>query len=238
MLPDQLIKNTMTGINRRSIKKYITPFAVALGLGFFTACTSNDTNENTLPIYGEREAVERKVDGKTVVDTVYHQIPDFAFVNQDSQQVTNQTFAGKIYVTDFFFTTCPTICPKMKSQMLRVYEKYKDNPNVILLSHTIDPQHDSVAVLNEYAERLGVKADKWHFVTGDKDNIYDVAQKYLVSAMEDKQEAGGFVHSGAFVLVDENRHIRGVYDGTDPEQVDRLLNDIPVLLNEKKNGKK
>jgi protein SCO1 len=228
----------MARLNSTSLIKYTTKLTLALSVVFFTACNSNDSTENALPIYGERDTVERTVNGKTVVDTIYHEIPEFAFVNQDSQQVTNQTFAGKIYVSDFFFTTCPTICPKMKSQMLRVYDKFKDNPNVMLLSHTIDPQHDSVAVLNEYAQRLGVKADKWHFVTGDKDNIYDVAQKYLVSAMEDKQEAGGFVHSGAFVLVDENRHIRGVYDGTDPEQVDRLLNDIPVLLKEKKNGKK
>lgn len=228
----------MIKINKATLRKYTLPLATALSIAFITACNSEGASEKTLPILGEREAVAREVDGKTVVDTVYHTIPDFAFTNQDSQRVTQETVAGKIYVADFFFTTCPTICPKMKSQMLRVYEKYKDEPNLVLLSHTIDPQHDTVAVLKDYAERLNVQTDKWHFVTGDKDSIYDVALKYMVTAMEDEQEAGGFVHSGAFVLVDENRRIRGVYDGTDPAQVDRLINDIPVLLNEKKNGQK
>ncbi|WP_439879578.1 SCO family protein [Pontibacter sp. MBLB2868] len=215
-------------------KSAFTLFAVAL----MSSCNNSETSEQTLPILGEREVVERNVNGQTVADTLYPQIPDFSFVDQDSQQVTNSTFGDKIYVADFFFTTCPTICPKMKTQMLRVYEQYKDNPKVGFLSHTIDPKHDSVAVLKDFAERLNVKSDKWHFVTGEKDSIYDIAQYYLVSAMEDGQEAGGFIHSGAFVLVDENRHIRGVYDGTDPAQVDRLMNDIPVLLKEKKDGKK
>src|SRR5690606_10168016 len=103
----------------------------------------------------------------------------------------------------------------------------------MLLSHTIDPKHDTVAVLREYADLLQVSSQKWHFVTGDKDAIYGMAEKYLVSAMEDEQEAGGFIHSGAFILVDENRNIRGVYDGTVAEQVDKLLQDIPKLLNEK-----
>ncbi|WP_299823311.1 SCO family protein [uncultured Pontibacter sp.] len=228
----------MIRINKSAVKKYTLSLAAALCLGYFPACNHSEATEKTLPILGERQAVERVVDGKTVVDTLYHQVPDFAFVNQDSQRVTQQTFAGKIYVTDFFFTTCPTICPKMKSQMLRVYEQYKDEPNLVLLSHTIDPQHDTVAVLKDYAERLNVQTDKWQFVTGDKDSIYDVALKYMVTAMEDEQEAGGFVHSGAFVLVDENRRIRGIYDGTDPAQVDRLINDIPVLLKEKGNGQK
>ncbi|WP_242927260.1 SCO family protein [Pontibacter vulgaris] len=209
--------------------------ALTLAAGLFYGCNNA---EQKLPILGERDVVEREVNGQTVADTLYPKVPDFAFTNQDGQQVTNQTFAGKIYITDFFFTTCPTICPKMKSQMLRVYEQYKDNPQVMLLSHTIDPQHDSVAVLKEYADRLSVKAPKWNFVTGQKDSIYDIAQRYMVTAQEDKAEAGGFVHSGAFVLVDENRHIRGIYDGTVAEEVDKLLKDIPVLLKEQQHEKK
>jgi protein SCO1/2 len=146
--------------------------------------------------------------------------------------VTNQTFAGKIYIADFFFTSCPTICPKMRTQLLRVYGKYQDNARVMLLSHTIDPRHDSVAVLKEYAQSMGVNTWKWHFVTGEKDSVYAVAQRYLVSAIKDSDSASGVVHSGAFVLVDANRHVRGIYDGTDPVQVDRLLQEIPVLLRE------
>ncbi len=210
---------------------YRTGFLLFTGLLF--SCSQTDATQNALPILGERETVEKVVNGKTVTDTVYHQIPDFSFVNQDSQQVTSKTLAGKIYVTDFFFTTCPSICPKMKSQLLRVYENFKNNDQVVLLSHTIDPEHDSVTVLRDYAERLGVSSSKWQFVTGPKDSIYAIAAKYMVTAAEDENEPGGFVHSGAFILVDTNRHVRGIYDGTKPEQVDKLLQDIPLLLAEK-----
>ncbi|PRY09712.1 protein SCO1/2 [Pontibacter ummariensis] len=227
----------MINRNKLSLRRLLFAASLTLTAGMFYSCSESAAEEAKLPILGNREPVERVVEGQTVVDTLYHQIPDFAFVNQDSQQVTQETFAGKLYVTDFFFTTCPTICPKMKSQMLRVYEQYKDNPNVLLLSHSIDPTHDTVAVLKDYAARLNVTSDKWHFVTGEKDSIYDIATKYMVTAMEDEQEAGGFVHSGAFVLVDENRHVRGVYDGTKPEEVDRLINDIPVLLKEQNDQK-
>lgn len=227
----------MNNLNKYSIRKSIVAAACILATAFTYSCQPN-TSEDTLPILGEREAVAREVDGKTVVDTVYHQIPDFAFVNQDSQRVTQETVAGKVYVTDFFFTTCPSICPKMKNQMLRVYEKYKDNPNVVLLSHTIDPAHDTVAVLKEYAERLNVRTDKWHFVTGDRDSIYDMALKYFVGAQEDKEVEGGFSHSGHFMLIDQNRHIRGKYEGTEQEDVDRLLVDIDRLLKEQQHEKK
>lgn len=198
------------------------------------SCSQNTSETGELPYLGERQLVQREVDGRQVTDTVYHRIPDFAFINQDSQVVTSLTVQDKVYVTDFFFTTCPTICPKMKSQMLRIYEAFEDDPQVMLLSHTIDPKHDTVAVLRDYADRLQVNSDKWHFVTGEKDSIYSIALQYMVSAMEDEEEPGGFVHSGAFVLVDQNRHVRGIYDGTDPAQVDRLIRDIPALLPKKK----
>lgn len=222
-------------IRNNVIFKSLLP-ALLAATALFSCSPSSE--ETTLPILGEREAIEKEVDGKTVTDTVYHQIPDFAFVNQDSQKVTNATLAGKIYVADFFFTSCPTICPKMKSQMLRIYEKYKDNPQVMLLSHTIDPKHDTVAVLKEYAERLNVETAKWQFVTGNKDSIYDVAMQYLVPAQEDQTIEGGFTHGGHFVLVDENRHIRGIYDGTKEEAVDKLLSEIPLLLKAQPHAKK
>ncbi|GAA4425398.1 SCO family protein [Pontibacter saemangeumensis] len=222
-----------------AIRKGVIAAAVVLSAGLASGCSESGANGKTLPILGEREAVERELNGKTVVDTLYHQIPDFAFVDQDSQQVTQQTVEGKIYVTDFFFTSCPSICPKMKSQMLRVYEKFEDNPDLLLLSHSIDPQHDTVAVLKDYAERLGVKAEKWHFLTGEKDSIYDIAMKYLVAVQEEGDAAsGGFTHGGHFVLVDGQRRIRGVYDGTKEASVDQLIQDIPLLLNEKRHAKK
>lgn len=183
----------------------------------------SDTKITGLPILGRHEYIETEAG----TDTVYHTIKPFAFVDQDSSIITNNTYANKIYVSDFFFTSCPSICPLMKVQMLRVYEKYKNNPEVGILSHTIDPEYDNVERLNDYAKRLDVTSDKWHFVTGIKDTIYNIAQtSYYIGVRDD----GSFEHSGKFVLVDKQKRIRGVYDGTDEEAVDRLLKDMDVLL--------
>ncbi|MEM9857014.1 MAG: SCO family protein [Bacteroidota bacterium] len=181
--------------------------------------------EKKLPYLGRREINNG--------DTIYHTIADFKFVDQDSNYVTQATFKDQIYVSDFFFTSCPTICPVMKTQMLRVYEKYKENKEVAILSHSIDPKHDTVAVLKSFAERLGVESNTWKFVTGDKDEIYKVGQtSYMVSAVEDPTEPGGFIHSGAFILVDKERRVRGIYDGTVADQVDILMSDMELLLKE------
>ncbi len=147
--------------------------------------------------------------------------------------ITNQTFAGKVYVTDFFFATCPSICPKMQSELLRVYKAFDQNPNVLFLSHTIDPAHDSIPVLRDYAERLGIQdASRWHFATAPHDTIFALARAYMTGAEVDRTVQGGFAHSGTFALVDSQRRVRGVYDGMVPAEVDRLIQDIPVLLKE------
>lgn len=191
------------------------------------ACSPLSSSDDTLPILGRRYYDE------ATQDTVYHTVGDFAFVNQDSVTVTPTTFDDKIYVTDFFFTSCPTICPVMKKQMLRVYEAFENNEEVAILSHTIDPEYDTVALLHDYAERLGVSSPAWQFVTGEKDSIYNIALKsYMVTTAEEEDAPGGFIHSGAFILVDKDRRIRGMYDGTVPEQVDVLMNDIRHLLEE------
>ena len=193
---------------------------------------SNPRNDK-LPILGRKSIQEKTVNGIVTNDTVYHKIRNFTFINQDSMEVTNSTFENKIYVADFFFTTCPTICPIMKTQMLRVYEHFEDYDGILFLSHTIDPDYDTVALLHDFAERLGVSSKKWHFVTGPKEYIYEIGQNsYMVTAMEDENEPGGYLHSGAFILVDPDRHIRGLYDGTREDQVDRLISDIPMLLKE------
>jgi protein SCO1/2 len=178
-----------------------------------------------LPILGERYVDDNQ-------DTVYHSIADFAFVNQVGDTIRKEDMAGKIYVADFFFTTCPTICPVMKKEMLRVYEQFKGEPNFRILSHSIDPSHDTQVVLKDYAEKLGVPdAATWNFLTGDQEKIFEIGQtSYLTTTMADDMEPGGFLHSGAFLLVDQQGRIRGVYDGTKTEQVDRLLADIPKLL--------
>lgn len=198
----------------------------ALLIGFSCKSDPENTIPAELPIMGERYVDDNK-------DTVYHEIADFAFVNQIGDTITNADVAGKIYVADFFFTTCPTICPIMKKEMLRVFEKYQDQPNFKILSHSIDPTHDTQIVLKDYAEKLGVEdASTWNFLTGDQEKIFEIGQtSYLTTAMADQAEAGGFLHSGAFLLVDGKGRIRGVYDGTKSDQVDRLISDIPKLLN-------
>jgi protein SCO1 len=183
------------------------------------------TTEAPLPIYGNKDVVNG--------DTVYHTIQPFRFINQDSAIVTKENFRDKIYVADFFFTSCRTICPIMKTQMLRVYDSTASDSEVMILSHTIDPRHDSVSVLRDFAERLGVKSTKWHFVTGEKDSIYHIAQtSYFATAMEDNADADGFIHSGAFLLIDKQFRIRGKYDGTKEDDVNRLLGDIDRLKQE------
>lgn len=186
-----------------------------------------------LPFLGEPETVKKVVDGKEVEEKVYPTIPDFSFINQNQETVTQENYKNKIYVADFFFVTCPTICPVMKKNMLDVYKEFKDNPDVRILSHTIDPDHDTPAVLKQYAADLGVSGNMWQFVTGDKQKIYEIGQKhYMVSATEDSTQAGGYIHSGAFILVDKDRHIRGMYDGTTKEGTNKLREDIATLLKE------
>jgi protein SCO1 len=198
-------------------------FLVVCFCFLLSACSKN--KEEKLPILGEREVVGS--------DTVYHTIANFKFVDQDSTIITNNTFKDKMYVADFFFTSCRTICPIMKTQMLRVYDSIQNDNDVLLLSHTIDPEYDTVGLLHDFAERLGVKSEKWHFVTGVKDSIYKIAQtSYFATAMEDKSEPDGFIHNGAFLLIDKDRRIRGKYDGTKDEDVNRLLADIKRLRKE------
>ncbi len=198
-----------------------------------SAIFSCGSGNNKLPILGERDWVTKTVDGKEIVDTIYNVIPPFTFVNQDSDTVTEKIVEGKIYVSDFFFTSCPTICPVMKRQMLKVFKEIKANPDVMIISHTIDPEHDTPQVLHKYAEDLGVEGKQWQFVTGPKEKIYEIGQKnYMSTAKEDKSAEGGYIHSGAFILVDKEKHVRGMYDGTTDEGTQKLLKDITTLLEE------
>jgi protein SCO1 len=185
------------------------------------------SQDHKLPYLGKHET--RVVAGKT--DTIYHQIPPFKFLNQDSVWVSEKDMEGKIYIADFFFTSCPTICPKMKTQLVRIYERYANNDQIRILSHSIDPEFDRPYILKQYARRLQVQAPRWNMLTGDKKAIYALGKKsYMVTTQEDKNEVGGFVHSGAFILVDKQRHIRGIYDGTKEEEVNHLIEDLEILL--------
>jgi protein SCO1/2 len=192
-----------------------------------------DTASATLPYLGESE---QRVGPGGDTTTVYPTVPAFRLHDQDGHLVTNQSLAHKVYVTDFFFATCPGICPKMQSEMLKVYKKYEANPNVVFLSHTIDPEHDSLPVLRDYARRLGVNTpgSSWRFVRASRDSAYALAKAYFTGAMPDAKAPGGIAHSGTFALVDDQGHVRGLYDGLNPQETAKLLRQLPKLLAEVK----
>ena len=183
-----------------------------------------------LPIYGPRKAVEVTEDGEKRKDTVYHTVAEFKFINQFGEAITDKDFQDKIYVADFFFTTCQSICPKMSMQFTRVQEKIADMDDVLLISHTVNPEVDTVEVMKDYADKMGATKGKWHLVTGEKKELYDIARhSYFITAMEGDGGPNDFIHSEKFVLVDKAGRIRGYYDGTDAKDVDRLMDEIMVL---------
>ncbi|MES2131696.1 MAG: SCO family protein [Bacteroidota bacterium] len=187
---------------------------------------ASHTNAPTLPIIGEKS-----VSG---ADTVYHTIQPFFFTNQYHENITEKTIENKIYVADFFFATCQSICPQMSSQLVHVQNAFKTDKDVLILSHTVNPMHDTVEVLNGYAQSYGAIKDKWHFLTGSKKEIYALAKdSYLVNALQDDGTPEGFLHSELFILIDTHKRIRGMYDGTDSVAVKKLIEDIKLLKQEK-----
>jgi len=206
---------------------------------FIVLQSCSNQSDIKLPILGNREPVERIVDGKTIVDTIYQTIQPFSYFNQDSILVTEKDFDGKIYVADFFFTSCNSICPIMHRNMLEVYKKFKDNPKVKFLSHSIDIKYDLPSRLKIYATKLGVEGNQWEFVHGSRDSIFNIAAKnYLVSAFEDSSDPQGLVHQGWFILVDTKKQLRGAYDGTKVDQVKLLMEDMDKLLLEEATNEK
>lgn len=210
-------------------------FNIKSGLPIFLAFIISACNNEPkkLPILGQREPIEKIVDGKTMVDTIYQTIPSFSLMNQDSVMINNDSLSKSIYVADFFFTSCPSICPIMSKNMLSLYNKYEGNEDVKFISHTIDPKHDTIPVLKKYASKLGVSSKQWHFLLGDKETVYKLAKNgYMSFTAEDNKAPGGITHSGYFLLIDKEKRIRGAYDGTDETQVKQLMEDMDVLLNE------
>ena len=199
-----------------------------------SGCQNQKSKTERLPFFGPRLGETRKmVKGKEVVDTVYHIIPEFKVINQDGIVVTQNDFTGKIYVADFFFTSCPSICPMTQANLLQVQKRFHNVDDFRMISFSIDPRHDNIQVLKDYATRLGANTKQWFFARGDEDKIYELAQKgYFATAMKDSSAPGGFLHSGAFILVDKDKRIRGVYNGTDTTEVSRLEKDIPRLFEE------
>lgn len=194
-------------------------------------CSCSIPQNQKLPILGARTPVKNTVDSKTTIDTVYKTIPPLQFINQDSLAVTDHNFDGKIYVADFFFTSCPDVCPIIQRNMLKVYQKYKNNQQVKLISYTIDAAHDTPLKLKQYATKLGVSGTQWEFLWGSKQAIFSLAKNdYQVSVDDDTKGPGGFAHEGFLVLVDPQKRMRGVYDGTNEQQVDKLMKDMDILL--------
>jgi len=183
-----------------------------------------------LPIYNPSMVNPELVDSTVQYISKYHSISDFSFTNQNGKIITQKDYEGKIYVADFFFTTCGSICPKMTTNLVEVQKAFINNPKVMLLSHTVFPEIDSVSVLKEYAKKNGVIDTKWNLVTGDKKQIYALARKsYLAVKLGKPEELYDMVHTENFVLVDSKRRVRGFYDGTKKEDIERLIEDINFL---------
>lgn len=186
--------------------------------------------KKTLPIYNPAMVNPELVDSTVQHISKYHKIADFSFVNQNGKTITQKEYEGKIYVADFFFTTCGSICPKMTTNLAEIQKAIRHNPKVMLLSHSVLPDTDSVPVLKQYALKNGVIDSKWNLVTGDKKAIYTMARKsYLAVKLGKPEELYDMVHTENFVLVDSKRRVRGFYDGTKKEDVQRLIADIEFL---------
>ncbi|MBC7696105.1 MAG: SCO family protein [Burkholderiales bacterium] len=207
----------------------IKQFLILVGLICLFGCDkTTETKKLVLPVIGEKKLAG--VDGK---DTIYHSVQPFSFVNQFSDTITEKSIENKIYVADFFFATCQSICPKMSSQLVHVQNAFKNDNSFLILSHSVNPMHDTVEVLNGYANSYGAIKNKWHFLTGSKKAIYDMARySYLVNALEGDGTPEGFLHSELFILVDAQQRIRGMYDGTDSVTVVKMISDIKLLKEE------
>ncbi|MAJ37420.1 MAG: SCO family protein [Flavobacteriaceae bacterium] len=186
--------------------------------------------EERLPIYQPNMVSATLVDSSMQYVRKYHSIADFKLVNQNGDTITQNTYADKIYVADFFFTTCPSICPVMTANLAEVQDEFKDDNEVLLLSHSVTPEIDSVAQLKKYAIEKGVIDQKWNLVTGDKKQIYELARKSYMAVMHDG-DGGAYdmIHTENFMLIDKERRIRGYYDGTNREEVQKLIRDIEIL---------
>ncbi len=190
--------------------------------------------KEVLPVFQPAQVNKELVDSTIQYVKKYHTIADFSLINQNGKTVTQDTYNDKIYVADFFFTTCQTICPIMTDNMVILQNKLKHDPDVMLLSHTVTPNIDSVAQLKKYALNKGVLDTKWNLVTGDKKEIYELARKSYL-AVKSYGDGGDYdmIHTENFILVDQKKRIRGYYDGTREEDIELLLSDIDILKKER-----
>lgn len=205
---------------------------LTLSLFLFIGCQKS---EKTLPYIGFHQPIEKNVKGKIVIDTLYHTVPNFEFINQGNQKITQQILENKVTVVNFIFTSCPTICPKQTQQLQKIQEKTKGLEHYNQLSFTVDPKRDSPEKLKLFGEKYHVDFSNWHFLRADQNVVYDLGMNGFYLGMgKDNLAEGGFFHSSNIVLVDQNKHIRGMYDSFDEKQVNQLIDDIRFLLKGKK----
>ena len=214
---------------------------VLLVLITITSCNQEVKKENVkvvetsrteyLPYYNEKSFTPNWIVPGSQEEKDFHTIPDFSLTNQLGQTITQKTFINKIYVTDFFFTVCPGICPQMADNMFKVQEAFKNDPNVVLLSHSVMPTSDTVEVLKKYAEDNGVIDNKWHLVTGDKKDIYSLGRDFyfVENDLGEEKTIDDFLHTENFLLIDSNKHIRGIYNGLNRSSIAQLITDIKTL---------
>lgn len=207
-------------------------FMVILFIGIMVAYQMN-LDARKLPVYNPSQLNPKLVDESLAGVSQGHKIGNFQLINQEGNKVTDQDFKGKIYVADFFFTTCESICPKMSGQMQRVNKEFNEDEQIKLISHTVYPEIDSVPQLKKYAMEYGANAGKWELVTGSKKHIYELARKsYFAVTTDGDGGENDFIHTENFILVDKEKRIRGFYDGTNKKDVDQLIEDINILKNE------
>ena len=210
--------------------KYFAIVLLVLSIIIVTIIFNILTPKKVLPIYQPSMVNFEMVDSTVQHQSKYHTIADFNLINQNGDTITQDDYKDKIYVADFFFTTCQTICPIMTDHMVQIQEKIMNDDEIMLLSHTVTPEIDSVAQLKRYAIEKGVKDAKWNLVTGDKKQIYELARKsYLAVKTDGNGDAYDMIHTENFMLIDKKRQIRGFYDGTKAEDIEQLLADIAIL---------
>ncbi|HLV92198.1 MAG TPA: SCO family protein [Aequorivita sp.] len=212
--------------------KFFAIVMLVLSAIIMTTIAQITTPKKSLRIYQPAQVETQLVDTTLHYVKKYHTIADFSLINQNGKNVTQADYDDKIYIADFFFTTCQTICPIMTDHMVKIQEALQKDQQVLLLSHTVTPEIDSVAQLKKYAIEKGVNDDKWNLVTGDRKQIYDLARKSYLVAKDNPYEEFDLIHTENFVLVDTKKRIRGFYDGTDSEAIDQLLEDIEILKEE------
>lgn len=210
---------------------------ILLSIIYLVACNESQSNKSkvgTLPYYNEATFTPHWISPNDEVLDTFHRVSPFKLTNQDGNIITEKTFEDKLYVVDFFFTICPGICPKMTANMMVLQDEFLEDDNILLLSHSVTPERDSVSVLKQYAENKGILSHKWHLVTGTQQEIYKLGRKdYFVE--EDlglTKEEDEFLHTENFVLIDKNRHIRGIYNGLNKASINQLIIDIKTLKKE------